>query len=589
MRMSLRSIVVGLPVLAACATAGPTHYPTFAPELDKRVVAEHGVVSSAHPRASEAGVEMLRRGGNAVDAAVATAFAVSVGEPQMSGVGGGGGMLIWLQDEGRVEYVDFYAAQRAETFRGVGAPDSGAVNLRIVGIPGEVAGLLEAHERFGRLPRATVLEPAIRLAEEGFAVNQVLAEMIASAEEKLSRFPDARRDFFPGGRPLQPGDLLRQPELAATLRTIAAEGRAGFYESEVARQVVEVLNRGGHPARLSDFAEYAPQWKRPLCGEYRGWVVLSAPPPQTGMQIIHTLELLEGFDLAALGLPTRSAEAFDLLTSALRVGAADGRYNSDPNWATVPAAGVTSPGFAAERRALVGTGRAAEKIEPGKDPLRFDAAPPAPACERYEPYGPARPVALGAVTAARPVDEAAFAGGETTHLSVVDAEGNAVALTQTNSSAFGSGARVAGFFLNDSGFDFSRSGREGAGRSPWRIRNSTISPTIVLRDGRVQMVIGAPGAGRIPPAIIQSMVYILDYGLDPLEALRMPRVYPSAAGPRVETENGFDAEVLGRARAMGYLPTADAAGYARVYVIARRGDRWVGAADPRHNGGARGY
>src|SRR5690606_22291904 len=234
--------------------------------------------------------EMLRRGGNAVDAAVATAFTVSVGEPQMSGIGGGGGMLIWLQEEGRAEYIDFYSAQRVESWAGIGEeiPED-ELNLRVVGIPGEVAGLLEAHDRYGRLSRAEVLAPAIRLAEQGFPVNQILAQMIAGSAEKLERHPASRALLWNCRTPLQPGDILRNPELAEALRRIADEGRPGFYRGETARELVQALAEGGHPSGLGDLAAYEPQWKRPLCGGYRGHVVLSAPPPQTGIQLIHTL------------------------------------------------------------------------------------------------------------------------------------------------------------------------------------------------------------------------------------------------------------------------------------------------------------
>jgi gamma-glutamyltranspeptidase / glutathione hydrolase len=496
-----------------------------------------------------------------------------------------------LQREGRTEYLDFYSAQRVESWRGIEPLDSGAVNLRVVGIPGEVAGLLEAHERYGGLTRAQVLAPAIRLAEEGFPVNQILADMIASSAERLSRFPATARLYLPGGEPLDPGDVVRNPELAAALRRIAAEGRSGFYQGETARGVVRILNEGGHPATLADFAAYGPQWKRPLCTDYRGYAVLSAPPPQTGLQLVHTLNLLEAHDLGGLGYPTQSAEAFDVLASAIRVANTDNGVNSDPNWADVPAAEVASKAFAEERSALIGTGRAADRIPPAGDPMRFNDAPLSPTCAPLDPYGPAGRSTDSEVSGPRPVEPAPD-DGETTHLSVVDAEGNAVALTQTNSSTFGSGATASGFFLNNSGIDFS--GREEDqtdtwGRSPWRIRNSTIAPTIVLEDGRAKMVVGAPGGGRIQSAILQTIVYVLDYGLDPLDAVRMPRIYPSAGQVQVETENGFNAATLGRVRAMGYVPTPDASGYARVYVIARIGDRWIGAADPRHNGGVRGY
>jgi gamma-glutamyltranspeptidase/glutathione hydrolase len=386
--------------------------------------------------------------------------------------------------------------------------------------------------------------------------------------------------------------LLRNPELAATLRKVADQGREGFYQGEVAQAFVRELNQGGHPATIADLAAYTPQWKRPLCGEYRSWTVLSAPPPQTGMQILQTLNLLEGYDLPALGLPTQSARAFDVLTSALRVGLADSRHISDPNWTTVPATGVISDGFAGQRRSAVGTGQVAEKVEPG-DPAAFEQTPLTPACRRYESYGPTSATRTVESTSIALQLDSSRAGGETTHLSVVDPQGNAVALTQTNSSTFGVGNWVAGFFLNDSGIDFSRRSSANQaqlqGRHPYMIRKSTISPTIVLKNGRVAMVVGAPGGGRIPTEIVQNMVYVLDYGLDPLEALRMPRIFPSANGRQVQLENGFDAQVLRQVRTMGYEPTSESFGYARLYMIVRRGDHWIGAADPRHNGAVRGY
>jgi gamma-glutamyltranspeptidase/glutathione hydrolase len=605
MRTSIGTLAVGLALLAACAPRGQSTAATLAPDLGKRLEAAHAVVTSAHPRASEAGVEMLRKGGNAVDAAVATAVAVSVGEPQMSGLGGGGSMLIWLQAEQRAEYVDFYSAQRPASWRGLTTADGARTDLRDVAIPGEVAGLLAAHERYGRLSRAEVMEPAIRLAEEGYPVNQILAQMIEGDSVKLSRYPSSLALFFPGGRRLQPGDRLRQPELAATLRRVAAEGRAGFYAGAVGEALVRQLNEGGHPATMADLAAYQPQWKRPLCGEYRGRVVLSAPPPQTGHQILHTLELLEAYDLRSLGLPTQSARAFDVLTSAMRVGMTSARYGEDPNWASAPVTGVISPAYAESRRALVGTGRAAATFA-ASDPTPFADSPAAPLCAPLQPYGSAAAAApatgapaAGGVTAAHggtraPEGDSTPAGGETTHLSVVDAAGNAVALTQTNSSTFGVGARAdAGFMLNDSGIDFTRdtirAARAGDGRNEFWIRRSTIAPTIVLENGRAMMVVGAPGGGRIPTEILQNMVYVLDYGLDPLEALRLPRIFPAASGGSVQLEHGFPASVLGDIRGMGYEPASESFGYARLYMIVRGGGGWIGVADPRHDGGVRGY
>lgn len=586
----LRSGAVLLLLLAACV-APPEAPPTAAPDTGRRVVAEHGAVTSANPLASEAGVAMLQAGGNAVDAAVATAFAIGVVEPQMSGVGGGGAMTIWLQEEERAEFLDFYAAQNADTWAeafasGRMSPESsGPADLRVVAIPGEVAGLLAAHERFGTLSRAQVLEPAIRLAEEGFPVNQVLAEFILSDSTKVFRFDSSRELLWPGGTPLAPGDRLRNPELAAVLRRVADEGAPGFYEGETARRLVEALNAGGNPATLADLGGYAVQWERPVCSDYRGRVLLSAPPPQSGAQVLQTLELLEPFDLPSLGLPTQSARALDVLASALRVGIADNRGNGDPNWDAVPAAGRVAEAYVRERSALVGTGTVESPLDRG-DALSHEGAAPAPACAALAPYGPTPTLPSTAVETS--TDEAGD-GGETTHLSVVDAQGNAVALTQTNSSVFGSGASVMGFFLNDSGYRFSPETVAAPSLARWRTRSTTIAPTLVLNGGRVEMVVGAPGGGLIQPTIVQAMVYVLDYGMDPLEAVRMPRMFSSPASDVVQTETGFTAEALAGGRAMGWRPTAMSPGYARIYMIARVGDRWIAVADPRHNGEARGY
>ena len=572
-------------LVAACSPGTPSSSaPTLAPDIGRRLVAEHGVVTSAHPLASDAGVEILRRGGNAVDAAVATAFAVGVAEPEMSGVGGGGAMLVWRQRERRADFIDFYPAQPVGSFRRVRATraDSTAP-LRVVGVPGNVAGLLEAHEKYGRLPRDVVMAPAIRLAEEGFPLYQVLAEMIQRDSARLTRDAVARGLYWPGGRETGVGERIKNPELAQVLRRIASEGRKGFYEGETARQLVARMNSGGHPVTVEDLASYAPTWRRPLCTSYRGRAVLSAPPPQGGMQVLHSLKLIERFDVRALGLPTRSADAFDVFASAMRAGQQMARLNDDPRWVSIPARGVISSGYADRWRAEVGVKRVIDSL-PMPDPATFDGTPPTSECRTMEPFGTTRPVATDG--AAHPNE----AGGETTHISVVDGDGNAVAVTVTNSSVFGSGVAVGGFFLNDSGIRFFRAeDLDRAGGPPWRTRQSTIAPTIVLEGDRAKLVVGSPGGGRIPLAMMQTMSYVLDYRLDPLEALRMSRIYPQRVGRQVELEGSFDPAALEGVRAMGYTPMAQSFGYARLYLIAREGDRWIGAADPRHDGQVRGF
>lgn len=577
-------------VIAACAAPttqqGVLEAP--APEVGRMAVGANGAVASASPLASEAGIEMLRAGGNAVDAAVATAFAIGVVEPQMSGIGGGGAVLIWLNDAQRAEYLDFYPMQPVERFRGRTGYDGGA-DLRIVGVPGNVAGLLAAHKRFGRLTREQVLAPAIRLAENGFPVGQILAGFIRSDSAKLARFPEGYRRMFPDGRALGVGAVLRNPELADALRQIARDGADAFYRGALTAGIVGVMNAGGHPVTAEDFAAYEPLWKRPLCIDYRGMQVLSAPPPQTGAQVLHTLQLLEAHDIAAAGLPTRSGRAFDILTSALRVGMADNRNaNDDPRWRTLPTNGRISPAFARTRAALVGAGRAPDTIAPASAADFEDSATEA-GCERFEPYSAVASTETLDASGPVGVDETFNAAGETTHLSVVDGEGNAVALTQTNSTVFGSGAWVHGFFLNDSGFIFRDDHALKGIAAPWRTRTTTIAPTIVMDGNDVELVIGAPGGGRIPTEIVQTMVYLLDYDMSPLDAVRMPRIYPSPQNARVQLEHGFSAQTLREARAMGYDPVPPAPGYARLYFVKREGNRWVAVADPRHDGEARAY
>jgi gamma-glutamyltranspeptidase/glutathione hydrolase len=545
------------------------------------------MVASASPYASEAGLEVLQRGGNAVDAAVAAAFAVGVVEPMMSGIGGGGGMLVWLQGTKRAEYVDFYPAAGADSDSGP-APVAGAPSTRATAVPGSVAGLLDAQRRYGKLPREAVLAPAIRLAADGFPVHSLLARAVVEDSAKLSRYEGARRIFLPHGKPIAAGERLVQPELAATLRRIAAEGAPAFYQGPIADEIVSVLREGGNPITTADLAAYSPRWRRPLCTMYLGRAILSAPPPQSGMQVLEALNLLESRRLASQGLPSRSPDAFRVFTAALRVSVADrNAFVGDPDRAGVPAAGISSTSFAASRRALLDAAPVPRTLRPG-NPWSADSASAAPAaCARVDPYGPA--VRTQRVSTA--ADDESGTHAETTHLSAVDAEGNAVSLTFTNGVMFGSGAWAAGTFLNSAMSNFARSDSSPNARGPRHVPASTIAPTIVLKDDRAEMVVGSPGSAAIPPAIIATIVYTLDYGLDPMHALRMPRVIPTSSA-RLRLEDGFSPAVIESARRLGYdvepSPPTDQS-FGGVHAISRIGSKWVGAADPRRDGEVRGY
>ncbi len=574
---------------------------SFETDSNKRAAAQNGMVSSAHPLASEAGIKMLQNGGNAVDAAVATAFALGVVEPNMSGLGGGGSMLIWDNVEKMADYVDFYPAKLADSYRDFDhdAADEDH-NLLPVGVPGSVAGLLSALDKYGNLTREEVMAPAIQYAGEGFPVYLTLGQFIRDNEEKLTRYEGTRQTFWPNGDPLSVGEILIQPELAETLQRISDVGKEAFYSGSTAEKMVEVMNEGDNPVTLEDFANYEPQWqKMPLCGSYHNYTVLSAPMPQTGVYIVQALNILEHYDLKSLGLPTRSPEAFDIMTSTLRLSTADRiEFISDPNWVNIPVNGLISKEYAQERSSQVGIGRAPASVEPGS-PEQFQEMALPDACNRIE-YAASHfssvfdeeynYFAAGHAETGTIMDEAE-GSGETTHLSVIDAEGNAVSLSTTLSPVFGSGAWVDGFILNTSGFNFSRleEDEEWESSHPYRVRASTISPTIILENNEPKLVIGAPGGGRIPTAVLQNIVYILEYGLDPLDAVKMPRIFPSRDNTEVQIEIGFQPETLHQARSMGYDIQSLSQGYARLYLVYRDNDTLIGVSDPRHDGEPRGY
>lgn len=558
-----------------------------ASDRGKRLVGKEAMVSSAHPLASEAGLRMLEQGGNAVDAAVATAFALNVVEPNMSGIGGGGSMLVWNQKNKEADYVDFYTAKRAESYKDVNYEqyEEDDFNLLSTGIPGTVDGLLQALERHGTMSREQVMQPAIQYATEGFPVYMTLAQFIRDEEEKLTRYEGAKKTFYPDGEPLDVGEILKQPELASTLQVISENGASAFYEGENAQDIIKVLNEAGNPATVEDLASYEPQWdKAPLDGDYKGNQIISAPLPQTGMYIIQALSLLEPFNLRDIGLPTESAEAFDVVTSTMRLSNADRReYVSDPNWEDIPVEALISDAYISARRDSLGIGAAAEKVSFGK---------PSQSVSHNSIGSITGEMALASVTDGNKLSSSEKAGGETTHISVIDPEGNAVSLSTTLSHVFGSGAWVNGFILNNSGFDFSYLEDEEDWESshPYRIRASTISPTIILdENNEVRLVIGAPGGGRIPTAILQNTLYILEYGLDPYDAVLMPRIFPDYDGPEVEIEKGFEPSVLEEAHNMGYDVQALSKGYARMYLVMQKDGKIIGVADPRHDGEVRGY
>jgi gamma-glutamyltranspeptidase/glutathione hydrolase len=575
---------------AAPATARATDAVQSSP-LAKRAEATNGMVAAAHPLAAQAGVDMLKQGGNAIDAAVATAFVLNVVEPMMAGIGGGGSMTIWRADAATADFVEFYASAGADPdYELEQIPDSVRSRERMVAVPGAVDGLLSAHERYGTLPRETILQPAIQAARDGFPVHTLFARVIAEYEDRLTYDPEAAAVFYPDGEPLQAGDLLVQPALAGTLQRIAQQGRRGFYQGPVAQNAIEKLQAGGSPLTLDDFRNYESRWRKPLCGQYKGYTVLAATPPLDGVEVLQTLELLEPYDLPSMGLPANDPDVLSHVVDAIRIARTDrAQWIGDPDDTGVPAVGIASPAFANERRVLMERATVPDSMTAGDPWDEEQAAQPTAACQRLGAYPPTtlpKPD-VSTVTDGEDPEES-----ETTHLSVVDADGNAVSLTYTMGLYFGSAVYSDGAFYNSAALNFDDDVVANQ-RAPYRTPRSTTTPTILLDGDAVRLVVGSPGSGRIPPAIVHMILYTLDYGLDPATSIRMPRVYPFTTEPTVRVEDGLDAHALARLRERGYQlevypPFDPYFGGVHMILVDEQG-RKIGAADPRRNGVAIGY
>jgi gamma-glutamyltranspeptidase/glutathione hydrolase len=525
------------------------------------------MISSSSEPASQAGIEILRRGGNAVDAAVAVGFALAVTLPGAGNLGGGGFMV--YQPTGHPPAaLDFRevaprAASRDMYLDSTGHPtDKSLVGHLASGVPGSVAGLTEALRRYGSLPLRDVLAPAIRLARDGFPVDSALARSLVGAQALITRFGGAAT-FFPGGAPLAPGTPLRQPALAHTLERIAERGADGFYHGDVAEEIVAELRRGGGIITAGDLEAYEPLWREPLTGTYRGYRLIAMPLSSSGgIALLETLNMLE----TRSKLPPFGSAAYEhLLAEAFRRAFVDRNTRlGDPAFVSVPLPQLVSKPYAAWRAATI-------------DPAR---ASPTPA---FEPV-PA-------------------SGTHTTSYSVVDEQGNAVAVTVTLNSSYGSGVYVpeGGFFLNNEMDDFATApGRpnqfglvEGDRNTiaPGKRMLSSMAPTIVLDSAaRPLLVLGAAGGPTIITAVAQVILNLLDHHMPPAQAVTAPRIHHQAWPDSLGYEqDGFPAAVLDSLRAMGYAMDPRKT-IATLNAVMRVGDAYVGIAEPRYaRAGAVGY
>ncbi len=499
--LRLRLLPVLLAALVATSACRAQRSPTPDPAR-----AERGMVVSAEVHASQAGVEAMEGGGNAVDAAVATGFALAVTFPVAGNVGGGGFMVIRFPD-GTATTVDYRETAPAGATRrmyvddstGDVRPDLSQRGALASGVPGAVAGLLHAHETYGRAPLADVLAPAIRLAE-GYPLSRAEAELMNAFAGRFAPYPGTVRHFTQEGG-FAPGETFRQPELAAVLRRIRDGGRDGFYRGETADLLVAEQQRGGGLITHEDLAGYQPVEREPLVGTYRGHRVLSMPPPSSGgVALIQMLDAVEPFDVAGLGF--NSSATVHLMGEAMRRAFADrAEFLGDPDFSDLPTAELVDPEYTAARMADF-------------DPARADVS---------EVLGAGQP---------RPESP------QTTHYSVVDADGMAVSVTTTLNGGFGSLVVVegAGFFLNNEMDDFTSAPGEpnmfglvqgeANAIAPGKRMLSSMTPTIVEDpEGRLMLVVGSPGGPRIITATYQTILNVVDHGMDVQEAVAAPRVH----------------------------------------------------------------
>ena len=545
------------------------------------IAAEHGMVVSAHRLASKAGIDVLKSGGNAVDAAVALAYALAVTFPEAGNLGGGGFMTVRFHD-GRTAFIDFREAAPGAATRnmyldanGNPVPQRSRRGYLAAGIPGTVSGLELARVRFGTKSRAALMASAIHLARDGFVLDQGDADFLAQAADEFRKDPPTAAIFLNRGQPWKAGQRLVQADLGRSLALIAANGPDAFYKGPIAAKMVAASKAGGGIFALKDFARYHARELKPLECDYRGYHIISAPPPSSGGVVIcETLNILEGYPIDKLGF--HSAAGTHLLVEAMRRAYHDRNVNlGDPSFVHVDTAHFIDKNYAAELRQGIDANRATPS-----------SSLPAPGIPKE--------------------------GTSTTHFSIVDGQGNAVSLTYTLNDWFGAHVTAAGtgILLNDEMDDFSaKPGSpnmfglvEGPNNAvaPGKRPLSSMTPTIVTKDGQLVLVVGTPGGSRIPSAVLETISNIVDFGMTVTDAVNQPRIHHQWLPDEVGYEEfGLSADTIARLEAMGHkvVPMRYGNQVAAILVGAPAigakplgANRLYGAIDPRLNvGDVEGY
>jgi len=556
---------------APLITYDSQHHPTLA---------KNGMVVSQEHYASEAGLETLKAGGNAVDAAVATGFALAVTHPQAGNIGGGGFMMVYLKDQNKTIAIDYREMAPAAATRDMFLGADGEVDRRMAffsykssGTPGTVKGLVEALEKYGTLSLEKVMAPAIRLAEEGFPMTWGLEESLTRYQKRLKSDATSATYFYkPDGSPYQTGELFKQPDLAKTLKAISANGAAGFYEGWVADRLVETMQKGGGLISHEDLKGYEVKYRQPIEGSFRGMKVVTMPPPSSGgIHIVQMLNVLEGWDLKGLG--HNSAAYIHRMAETMKYAYADrSKYLGDPDFFEVPVKALTSKGYGASIRGKIDLTKATPSTE------------------------------------ISPASKLPEESNDTTHFSVMDSAGNMVANTYTLNFTYGNGMSVsgAGFLLNNEMDDFSAKpgtpnafgllGGEANAIEPGKRPLSSMTPTLVFKDGQPLLATGSPGGSTIITTVLQVVLNVTEFNMNVQEATDVPRFHHQWFPDQIFTGPGISIDTRRILAEMGHtLNTVPAGGKNRVLgatqsIVLTPEGMIHGAADPRRPGShAAGY
>lgn len=559
--------VVTAPVAATAATQAAAAAYDFGMSVFHPVVARRGMVASEQELASKIGLDVLKSGGNAIDAAVAMGFALAVALPNAGNLGGGGFMMVHDARTGQDVALDFREVAPLKATRDMYLDEQGQViggkslfTHSAVGVPGTVAGLAHAAQRWGTQPLQQLIQPAIELAEKGFPVSETLAKVLQREAGNMGKWEATRAIYWKDGAPLKPGDLLVNPDLGQSLRLIARDGARAFYEGEIGQKIAADMTKNGGPITAQDLREYRVVERQPVRGSYRGHQIVTMPPPSSGgVHLVQILNLMERWPMKDWG--HNSANSVHHVSEAMKLAYADrSEYLGDPDFVKIPLKGLTSKRYADALAQMIDPARArtARDIKPGQpQPHESD---------------------------------------QTTHYSVMDGAGNVAAVTYTLNTNFGSGivAPGTGILLNNEMDDFSAKpgvpnayGLIGGDANAVAARKrplSSMTPTFVLKDGKPWLVTGSPGGARIITTVLQQVTNAIDYGMNPAEAASAPRFHQQWTPDELRLEKGFSPDTIAILKQRGQnIAVKPAMG--RTQTIQRQGNEFWGYSDPRNPDG----